>query len=79
VHFNQFAGFVICFGTAGVLFFNAYYAYRFPEKYMKANWTVRRGLPPEPESAMIGGTIALGVGLGFFAGGCLGLYGLLST
>ena len=79
MHFKQFAGLVLCFGVAGFLFANTYYAYRFPEKYVKANWTVRRGLPREPGSAMIGGGIALGVGLFFFGGGCLALYALLST
>lgn len=77
MHFNQFKGLVVCFGTAGFLFVNAYYAYRFPEKYIKASWTVMRGLPREPNSAIIGGTAALAVGLFFFAIGCLGLYELL--
>ena len=78
MHFKQFGGLVIVFGISGFLFVNAYYAYRFPEKYVKANWTVMRGLPREPSSAMIGGGIALGGGLCFFGGGCLALYALLS-
>ncbi len=52
MHLQQFVGLAVCFGVAGFLFFNAYYAYRFPEKYIKANWTLRRGLPREPNTAI---------------------------
>lgn len=58
-------------------FMNSYYAFRFPEKYMKAGWTVRRGLPPEPSSASAGGVITIVLGAFFFGLGFLVLHGLL--
>lgn len=50
-------------------FINSYYAFKFPDKYVKAHWTVMRGLPREPSSAQFGGTVALLGGVLFFGFG----------
>jgi hypothetical protein len=50
-------------------FANSYFAFRFPERYIKARWTVMSGLPPEPSSAAFGGILTTIGGAMFFAGG----------
>jgi hypothetical protein len=47
---KQYLALAMLWLVAAYCFVNSYYGFRFPVRYMKANWTVRRGLPPEPSS-----------------------------
>lgn len=74
---RPYLGIVFLWLMAAYSFVNSYYAFRFPEKYMKASWTVRRGLPPDPGSASAGGVICIVFGAFFLGLSFLVLHGLL--
>jgi hypothetical protein len=59
---QRLIGFVVACGMAVYCLVNGYYGMRFPEKYFKATWTVRRGLKEDPYYAKGAGAITLLVG-----------------
>jgi hypothetical protein len=72
-------GYVAIFASwasALYLFYNSYYGIRYPEKYIRANWTIMRGWPKEPDSASAGAAISMLVGSLFFGGGLVVLHAL---
>ena len=58
----RYAGVIVCWTLAAHCFYNTYYGFRFPEKYIQAKWTVMRGLPVERESATKGACITMVAG-----------------
>ena len=71
---------VVCMWVAAVLFFeNAYYAFRFPERYVNTRSAFLRGLPREPSSAAVAGAGSLLFGLLLFGIGLFVLHGVLSN
>jgi hypothetical protein len=76
---RQYIGLAVFWIIAGYSFINSYYAFRFPHKYIKANWTMMRGLSwDDPNSALRAGLISLGAGLFFGLGGCYILSDIIS-
>ena len=69
---------VVCWIGAAYLFYNSYYGFRYPEKYIKANWTIMSGLPKNSDGASAGAALSILVGGGFFAGGLMVLHALLT-
>ncbi len=69
---------VSAWALAAYSIYNAYYGIRFPEKYIRAGWTVMRGLPKERDSASIGAAISLIAGAGYFGIGLLIIHKLLT-
>ncbi|MCU1338671.1 MAG: hypothetical protein JWO19_4252 [Bryobacterales bacterium] len=63
---------------AAFLFYNSYYGIRYPDKYIKAKWTMMRGLPKKRDSASTAAAISMLVGAIFFGGGLLILHALLT-
>jgi len=59
---RQYVALVVCWALAAHCFYNTYYGFRFPAKYIRAKWTVMRGLPIERESAKTGACITMVVG-----------------
>jgi hypothetical protein len=75
---KAYLGVICAWLVASFCFINSYYAFRFPEKYIKARWTAMRGLPRHPSSAAIGGALSLLVGAIFFTAGLMILHGILT-
>ena len=53
---KAYLGGVYAWLGATFCFINSYYAFRFPEKYIKARWTGMRGLPRHPNQVDFAGT-----------------------
>jgi hypothetical protein len=68
----------ISWTMAACAFYNSYYGIRFPEKYIRAKWTVMRGLPMERDSAAAGAAISMVTGAFFFLWGVAALHAILT-
>src|ERR1051325_9708302 len=74
---RPFVAMFMSWSAAAYCFYNTYYGIRYPEKYIKAKWTIMRGLPRERDSASTGAAISALVGALFFGGGLTILHSLL--
>jgi hypothetical protein len=75
---RPYVAIALCWIGAAYLFYNSYYGFRYPEKYIRANWTIMSGLPKNKDGASAGAALSMLVGGGFFAGGLMVLHALLT-
>jgi len=75
---NPYVGIALLWVAAAYCFSNSYYGIRYPERYIRANWTVMRGLPKVRDSASTGAAISMLAGVFLFGLGLMVLHSLLT-
>lgn len=76
---TEYIGLIWIWSVSAFLFYNAYYGIRFPEKYIKASWTLMRGLSREDrDSASTGAAFSALFGAMWFGAGLLIVHDLLT-
>jgi len=69
---------LVSWAAAAYCFYNSYYGIRFPEKYIRANWTMMRGLRKKRDSASAGAALSMVIGALFFGGGLFVVHALMT-